>query len=344
MFSKRWGLSALVAAGALLVTGCTSSTPQAGETPEATDVPADATQVTLGLTYIPNVQFAPSYVAKDEGFFADEGLDVEIRHHGADEGLFTSVLAGEEDLVIATGDEMLQARSQGMDLVSVGQYYAKYPVVVIVKEESDIESIEDLKGKTVGLPGEFGSNWYGLLAALSDAGMTRDDIEVSAIGFTQLAALQSDKVDAVVGFTNNDSVQFQLADVAVREIPLVADGETPLVGANVVTTSQFAQENPEVVEGVLAGLREGKQLCVDDPDAAVEITKNYDPNLSTEETIESATATLKATNELFVEDGVVTMEQNLEVWVAMNEFLQTVEGLLGASVDLNEAVTNDYIK
>lgn len=344
MFSKRWGLSALVAAGALLVTGCTSSTPQAGETPEATDVPADATQVTLGLTYIPNVQFAPSYVAKDEGFFADEGLDVEIRHHGADEGLFTSVLAGEEDLVIATGDEMLQARSQGMDLVSVGQYYAKYPVVVIVKEESDIESIEDLKGKTVGLPGEFGSNWYGLLAALSDAGMTRDDIEVSAIGFTQLAALQSDKVDAVVGFTNNDSVQFQLADVAVREIPLVADGETPLVGANVVTTSQFAQENPEVVEGVLAGLREGKQLCVDDPDAAVEITKNYDPNLSTEETIESAMATLKATNELFVEDGVVTMEQNLEVWVAMNEFLQTVEGLLGASVDLNEAVTNDYIK
>lgn len=344
MFSKRWGLSALVAAGALLVAGCTSSTPGASETPEPSEDLADATEVTLGLTYIPNVQFAPSYVAKEEGYFMDENVDVEIRHHGADEGLFTSLLAGEEDLVIATGDEMLQARSQGMDLISVGQYYAKYPVVVIVKEDSDIKTIEDLKGKTVGLPGEFGSNWYGLLAALSEAGMTRDDITVSAIGFTQLAALQTDKVDAVVGFTNNDSVQFALADVEVREIPLVPDGNPPLVGANVVTTSQFAHANPEAVEGVLAALREGKQLCVDDPDAAVEITKKYDPNLNTDQTVEAATATLKATNELFADNGVVTMEQDLEVWKAMNEFLQTVDGLLGASVDLNEAVTNDYIR
>ncbi|MDO5048345.1 MAG: ABC transporter substrate-binding protein [Actinomycetaceae bacterium] len=344
MFSKRWGLTALVAAGALLAAGCTPSSPKAGEETQTDAEPAASMSVTLGLTYIPNVQFAPAYVAKDDGNFAEQGVDVEIRHHGADEGLFTSLLAGQEDMVIATGDEMFQARSQGMDLISVGQYYAKYPVVIIVKEDSGIETVQDLAGKSVGLPGEFGSNWYGLLAALSEADMTRDDIEVTPIGFTQLSALQTDQVDAVVGFTNNDSVQFDLADVAVREIPLVPDGNTPLVGANIVTTSQFANENPDAVKAVLAGLQDGKQTSVDDPDHAVEITQNYDPNLTTPETIDAARATLVATNDLFAEDGKVTMVQDLDTWNAMNEFLQTVEGLMAATVNVDEAVTNEYVK
>lgn len=344
MFQKRGGLIALVAAGALALVGCSSSTPDSSNEDAAPQPPGDTTAVTVGLTYIPNVQFAPSYVAKEDGHFAKNGLDVTIRHHGADEGLFTAVLEGEENLVIATGDEMLQARSQGMDLISVGQYYAKYPVVIIVKADSDIKTISDLAGKKVGLPGEFGSNWYGLLAALSDAGMTRDDIEVSAIGFTQLAALQTDKVDAVVGFTNNDTVQFGLAGVDVREIPLVPSGNPPLIGANVVTTAQFAKENPEVVQGVLDGLREGKQTCVDDPTHAVEVTKQYDPNLSNEDSVAAATATLEATNKLFEVDGEVSMVQDLDTWAAMNEFLSTVDGLLANSVDVNEAVTNDYVK
>lgn len=340
MFLKRLRIPALLAAGALALAGCTPSTDEAASDPTS----APDSSVTVGLTYIPNVQFAPTYVAADEGFFKDAGADVTIRHHGADEGLFTALMAGEEDVVIATGDEMLIARSQGMDLVSVGQYYAKYPVTIIVPEDSDVQSFTGLKGKTVGLPGEFGSNWYGLLVALDAFNMTRNDIDIASIGFTQLSALQSGQVDAVVGFSNNDSVQFELAGFATREISLVPEGDMPLIGANVVTTAQFADEHPEAVSAVLSGLNQGKQVCVEDPDRAVEITKNYDTNLSSPGAVDAAKATLLATNELFSLNGVITMEQDIDTWEKMAEFLATQDGLLGAEVNVEEAVTNEFVE
>ena len=61
--------------------------------------------VTIGLTYIPNIQFSPVYVADAQGTYADNGISATIRHHGSHEGFFTALLAGEEDVVIASGDE-----------------------------------------------------------------------------------------------------------------------------------------------------------------------------------------------------------------------------------------------
>lgn len=344
MTMTRRSVISLAIAATVAIGGCTSSVSPDNDGPSDSDDTASASMnATLGLTYIPNVQFAPAYVAHDDGAFASHDVDVTIRHHGADEGLFTSLLAGHEDMVIATGDEMLQARSQGMDLVSVGSYYSRYPVVIIVKDESGITSVADLAGKKVGLPGEYGSNYFGLLAALSDAGMSRNDIELASIGFTQVSALAGDQVDAVVGFTNNDTVQFALSSVPVREIPLVSAGEPPLIGADIVTTASFARTNPTLISAVLAGLRDGMATCVEDPDHAVEITRAYDTNLGSEESLEAARATLEATNTLFAPDGSVDLTQDLETWEKMEIFLGSIDGVLGAPVDVREAVTNDYL-
>ena len=97
--------------------------------------PSGAARATIGLSYIPDIQFAPFYVAQSHGLFA--GVDTTLRHHGASEGLFTALMAGQEDFVLAGGDEAVQARAQGMDLVAVGQYYRSYPVVIIVPDTSD---------------------------------------------------------------------------------------------------------------------------------------------------------------------------------------------------------------
>ena len=169
---------------AALLAGCgTAPTVQpappssASSSPTASELPAAPARI--GLSYIPNVQFAPFYVAEAEGLF-DEGTGAAatLRHHGAQEGLFTAIAAGQEDFVLAGGDEMLQARESGIDLVAVASYYHQYPVVVIAKEDGPVAELADLKGKRVGLPGRFGSNWFGLLVALRTAGLTLDDIEI----------------------------------------------------------------------------------------------------------------------------------------------------------------------
>ncbi|MCS4484356.1 ABC transporter substrate-binding protein [Gleimia sp. 6138-11-ORH1] len=330
----------------LLLTACTSTGRidtdkfdfQENETKPK--VSADAQKVVIGLTYIPNVQFAPSYIAKEKGLFS-ENLQVELRHHGADEGLFNSLISGNEHIVIASGDEMLQARSNGLDVISVGSYYQQYPIKVIVKEDSAINSIADLKGKKVGLPGEYGANWFALQAALKEAKLDKKDLTIQSIGYTQLAALKSGQVDAVVGFTNNDSVQFRLAGEKIKEIPL-ADKELPLVSANIVTTAEYAKQNPEVIKEVLRALGKGMEKSVADPELAVEVTKLYDPNLHTPQAQKAALETIKATNLLFAPQGKVSLEQNLKTWEEMSEFLSGL-GVLGAKVRVETAVTNEYL-
>ena len=193
-------------------------------------------EVTIGLTYIPNIQFSPVYVADAQGTYADNGIVPTIRHHGSHEGFFTALLAGEEDVVIASGDEAAVAASQGLDIVSIGQYYASYPGAVIVPEDSDIHSLADLKGKTVGIPGEHGANYYATRAAMQEAGLSESDVTISPIGYTQQAALASGQVDAVVGFTNNDAVQMRLAGLQIREITLNPTS-TPLVRPSSPLTS-----------------------------------------------------------------------------------------------------------
>ena len=103
----------VIAASASLVLGACTVGPGATQSGMSSQ---GASDVTIGLTYIPNVQFAPVYVADSQGLYNDAGITPTIRHHGSDEGLFTALLAGQEDVVIASGDEAAVAASQGMDL------------------------------------------------------------------------------------------------------------------------------------------------------------------------------------------------------------------------------------
>src|SRR5689334_1993486 len=73
--------------------------------------------LTVGLTYIPDIQFAPFYVAQSLGYYKAAGLDVTLRRHGASEDEFGALISGKENLIFAGGDETLQARAQGQDIV-----------------------------------------------------------------------------------------------------------------------------------------------------------------------------------------------------------------------------------
>ena len=292
-------------------------------------------EVTIGLTYIPNIQFSPVYVADAQGTYADNGIVPTIRHHGSHEGFFTALLAGEEDVVIASGDEAAVAASQGLDIVSIGQYYASYPGAVIVPEDSDIHSLADLKGKTVGIPGEHGANYYATRAAMQEAGLSESDVTISPIGYTQQAALASGQVDAVVGFTNNDAVQ-------IREITLNPTS-TPLVSASFITTHKWAHEHPEQARAVVAATTKAMNDIAAAPQIALDATKQWDTSLTDEATLSAANAVLAATVPLWLGDtGTATGAQDLATWAQMVTFLDSL-GELEGSVDATTLATNDYV-
>lgn len=328
-------LLALVMTIALALTGCAKTPPGGAGGPST---------ATVGLTYIPDIQFAPFYTAKERGLFTERGVDVTLRHHGSNEGLFTALVAGQEQYVIAGGDEMMQARAEGMDLVAIGQYYRRYPVAVIVPEASDVRSVADLKGRRVGVPGRYGESWFGLQAALQDAGLTESDIEVVEIGYTAQAALTGGRVDAVVGFSNNDQVQFGLAGIPTRTVPLTAAGEPPLVSIVLVTTAANLKQNPATAKKVASGMVAGIDTVAKGPANAVADAKAHIPTLGQPGAEASALATLKATIPLWTtQDGLVSGTMDEAAWKAMADFMQA-KGLISKPVDPAQAMTNDLFK
>lgn len=327
------GIAAAMVALALVLTGC-------ARTPPSAEL---RYQTTVGLTYIPNVQFSPFYVAEAEGLFTERSVAATLRHHGAQEGLFTALVAGQEHYVIAGGDELVQARSQGMDLVAIAQYYQRYPVVIIVPDASTVRAAADLRGLRVGVPGRYGASWFGLQAALADAGLAESDIEVVEIGYTAQAALTTGKVDAVIGFSNNDSVQFGLAGVPTRDVPLTAAGEVPLVSVALLTTRQHLAANAAEATAVAQAMVAGVDRTVKDPEAALTISATQIPGLEEPAAKDAARATLLATIPLWKNaDGQVSGELDPASWSAMTDFM-FAKGLIATPVDAAPAIATEVV-
>ena len=126
-------------------------------------------KVTVGLTYIPNVQFSAFYLGVDRGIFADNGLDVTLRHHGEQEDVFGALLRGDEQVVFASADEAMVAAAGGNDLRTFATSYQTYPLNVIGLDGTltlPPEPLTVLEGRTLGIPGHFGSSYFAALCAI----------------------------------------------------------------------------------------------------------------------------------------------------------------------------------
>ncbi len=321
-----------LAVAALVLCGCAPATTTTSASSSASGAPS-----VIGLTYIPNVQFSPFYVAATKGLYS---TPVTLRHHGTSEGLFTAITTGSEQFVVAGGDEVLQARAEGTDLVAVASYYRRYPVRVIVPGDSTIASIADLKGHTIGVPGKYGESWFGLLMALKGAGLTTDDVTVQEIGYTQQAALATKKVDAIVGFVNSEPIQLAAAGIPAKVIDL---GNVPLVSISLVTTGAYASAHPDVVKAVVKGTVAGMKSVVDDQAGAFAASTTYVPGLSDSTTATGAKAVLAATAPLFQNaDGTVTGTLDATAWDAMSSAM-VAAGLLKTAQPAAGSMTNAYL-
>lgn len=329
----RFRLLALLVAVLVVGAGCSTpaTVPSTGPSTPSTEA------ATIGLTYIPNVQFSPFYVAETKGLY---DTPVTLRHHGTSEGLFTAITTGTEQFVVAGGDELLQARDQGTDLVAVASYYRQYPVRIIVPADSSITTIADLKGHTIGLPGKYGESWFGLLMALKGAGLSQSDVTVQEIGYTQQAALATKKVDAIVGFVNSEPIQLEQAGVPVRVIDL---GNVPLVSISLITTSAYATAHPDIVKAVVKGTVAGMQAVVNDQSAAFQASTTFVPGLSDATTAAGAKAVLAATAPLFqARDGSVSGTLDPAAWDAMSTAMLGA-GLIKTAQPAAQAMTNAYV-
>src|SRR2546428_1176295 len=271
--SLVWPLLSMLILLVLTTAACGSTTTTSGSTS-----PASLQKVSIGLGYIPDIQFAPFYVAQSKGYYRNAGLDVTF-HHGIVNDLIGSLALGHDNFVFASGDEELVARSKGLQVVDVSTIFQKYPVSLIVPDTSPIRTLADLKGHSIGEPGPYGATHTGLLALLYQAHLTTSDVKIHEIGFTQVAALAGHKVDAVMGYSNNEPLQLRKQGLAVRTFA-VSDYQ-PLVSNGIITTEDTLAHQHAIVQSFVQATLKGLQEVIANPTEAVQISKSYVPGMDT---------------------------------------------------------------
>jgi putative riboflavin transport system substrate-binding protein len=327
---------ALLAFGALglsTVTGC-APTQAAGNPNGPTSAP---TQVTVAMGYIPNIQFAPFFIADKKGYFAQEGLKVKY-DWGLEVDGVKLVGVKQVDFAIVGGDQIIQARAQGIPIVYVANWYNAFPIEIVSLQDKNIVAPKDLVGKKVGMPCLCGATYTAWRALLYTQKIDPASINVQNIGFTQVQALTQGTVDAVGVYANNEPVQLKLAGKDINEIKTWE--YTQLVGNGVATNEADIQQKPDLVRRFVRAFLKGVSDAIANPSEALQISVEAVPeaggkNLKTSEAVLNASIPLWKNSQL----GLSKPED----WQAMEKFMQAA-GFIQNNVDVTKAFTNEFIR
>ena len=155
---------------------------------------------------------------------------------------------------------------------------------------------------------------------MDTASLSESDLTIQDIGYTQQAALVGGKVDAVVGFSNNDAVQIKQAGTAVRTIQPAES--IPLIGVSLVTTRKLLDSRRQDLQAAVKASVEGMTAFVKDPDAAVEATKEYVQDLVDSTQAANAREVAVATGKLVSGEGKAAVGSvRVDDFTPMIEFL-----------------------
>jgi len=298
--------------------------------------PAELVEIRMPVGYIPNVQFAPLYVAMEKGYFKDAGIELTLDYSFETDAV-ALVGANTLQFAVVSGEQVPLARAQGLPIVYVAAWYQEYPVGITVLADSGIIEPEDLAGKRIGTPVLFGASYVGLRALLDAAGLREADVTLDTIGYNQVEALISKTVDAVVTYIANEPVQ--LAARGYDSFTISTADYIELVSNGLITNETTLRDNPDLVRKMVAALLHGMQDALDNPDEAFEISTRYVENLDQQADIQKQV--MLASMELWKAERLGYSDP--QAWQNMHELLLKI-GLLQAPLDdLDTAYSNDYL-
>ena len=337
-------LSLVVVFGSACVSTTVNPTPESSpvlftQIPTAANTPTGTSQlihIRLPLGFIPNVQFAPLYVAVDKGYFTEAGIDIEF-DYSLETDAVALVGANQLQFAVVSGDQVLLARAQGLPIVYVLAWYQDYPVSVVSKTGAGILKPADLKGKHIGLPGLYGASYIGLRALLSAGNLKESDVSLDSIGYNQVAALVSDQDQAVVVYTNNEPIQlrstgYQIDEIQVRDY-------AHLVSNGLITNEATIAQNPDLIRKMDQAMLKGISDTLANPDAAYQTCLKYVEGLA--QTDQSVQKQVLATSiEFWKSDNLGYSDPT--AWQNTEQVLLDM-GFLAKPLDVSQAFSNKYL-
>ncbi|MEQ8671660.1 MAG: ABC transporter substrate-binding protein [Aggregatilineales bacterium] len=275
----------------------------------------------FALTFVPNIQFSPLYVAQEQGYFEEVGLNPIVDY--LDENVIVDLIAANElQFGVVSGEQVILARSGGRPAVYVYEWFQQFPVGIVIPDTTDASTVADLQGLSVGVPGPFGATYSGLTALLAANGMNESDIQMESIGFTAPDFVCAGRVDAATVYSNNEPLQIQqradageCGDIAsVTVIPVA--GSVDLVSNGIITNETTIAENPQLIQAVVSAFDRGLRDAINNPAQAYLISLDYVEGLPINDALQAA---LEGASE--VQQAFLETEPDHEAITASNEAL-----------------------
>jgi putative hydroxymethylpyrimidine transport system substrate-binding protein len=330
------GLSLVLA---LALAACAAAAPV--DTPEATpaSIPQSLTKVSVALDWFPWSNHSGLFVAKERGYFAEEGLDVEIFTPGDPSTVLQTVASGRDDFGISYQTDVLIARQEGVPVVSIMALVQLPLNSVMTLKESNISTPADLAGKTVGWPG-IPSNEPLLDTMLKSEGKSLADVELVNVGFDLVPALIGKEVDAIVGaYWVHESISAENQGFPVNIMRMEQHGVPDFYELVMVTNEAKIAESPELVQGFVRAAMRGYEDAIADPQGAVELLARVKPEVDL--SIERPGVDLLAPLWEPVEGKNFGWQEESR-WTEFANWMQE-NGLLSAEVDPKAAFNNSFV-
>ena len=329
--TRRQGAAFFVSlATALLVAGC-------GVAFDRPAPPLRTFHFMAGYKPQANLPFVGAYIAQKKGYFAAQGLDVEITHATGQGEHLKLLLQGSVDVTTGEADAVLARRADDLPVISIALLGQRGQRAFAVQASSEIRTPKDFEGKTVGFKVLQTPDY---LAMLAINGVDRSKIQEVPVGFDP-RLLAAGKVDVYPVFESNEPDTLTRLGSPTRLFRPIDYG-VPSIGLTYLTRQELVDKDESALERFLKATLRGIQDARDNPEAATDIVMQFAPA----EERDHQLAMLKV--ELDMADGPVVRQLGIgwstpEQWQSFHDSLLAFGGI-SKPVDVNTAFTDRILK
>ncbi|MBN1312286.1 MAG: ABC transporter substrate-binding protein [Anaerolineae bacterium] len=320
-----------------LLGGLLAACGQAADTPAVTE----PTKITFMLDWVPNTNHTGIFVAQEEGYFAEEALDVEIIQPG-EVYAEQAVATGAADFGVSFQEQitLAYAGEESPDVVSIAAIIQHNTSGFASLADKNIQSPKDWAGLTYGsYGGPFEEPTLRVLMGCDGGDFSQ--LQIVDTGFTDpLALLQTGQVDLAWIFYGWQGIQAEQQGIELSTVMMedyfdcIRDYYTPLL----ITNQKTIDERPEVVRAFMRAISRGYEFAIQSPDEAAAILLKAVPELD-EELVQASQAWLSPR---YQANAPRWGEQKLEVWQNYSKWMAD-NGIIDQPIDASAAFTNDFL-
>ena len=315
---------AIVLLCVLLLTGCGAANQESA-----------LQELDVVLDWYPNALHAFLYVAMEKGYFAEEGLKINIRFPSNANDAISLVAAGQADIGLYYQQDVIQARAnQQVPVKSIGAVVQGPLNIVLSLQEKNITSAEDLVGKTIGYAGTELSEAL-VRSIMEYVGADSSDVTMIDVGFDLMSSMTTGSVDATIGcLVNHEVPQLEEEGFAVNWFDLDDYGVPTYYEGIFLASDKAIETDAKTLQAFLRACKKGFRDMQADPEEALSIllANQNEENFPLSETVERQS--MQTLLPLMETDSAEFLSQSDQCWQANMDWM-LAQGLISQEVPLD---------